>query len=233
MVNPKYYLIKDGICYFNDFLLEIDGFAHKNLLEVHLGEKTTHIHEEAFEGNYLRSITFYKKVKFIESRAFANNKIEKMVFNRIEVPQIACDAFIHNPLKLIIVPYESLEDYKEVFKQCGIDESVKIMSNIELKFNELSANKKENEVLFVDALSIYGEYLWRIGKMEKADFVTRLKKDHNPNNFFSKTLDNGVEYDVHRTDRGNVTIYREENEEYLDLTMQDFVELFEEKSLLC
>ena len=233
MVNPKYYLIKDGVCYFNDFLLEVDGFAYKKLLEIRLGEKTTHIKERAFEHNYLRSVTFYKKVKFIESRAFANNKIEKLVFNRIEVPFIAKDAFVGNPLKLIIVPYESLQAYKDLLRSCEIDENVEIVSNIEVKFEELNATKKENEVMFVKALSIYGDYIWRIEKMEKADFVTRLNKDHNQNNFFSKKLDNGIEYDVHRTDHGNVTIYRQEGAEFIDLTMDDFVNLVEEKSLLC
>lgn len=233
MVNPKYYLIKDGVCYFNDFLLEIDGFANKNLLEIKLGEKITRIKENTFEHNYLRSVTFYKKVKFIESKAFANNKIERLVFSRLEVPQIAPDAFINNPIKCIIVPYESIDAYKQLFEKCELPENVEIISNIEMKFDKVNATKKEHEVIFIKALSIYGDYLWWVELMEKTDLTTRLKKDHNPDNFYKKRLSNNVEYSLHKTDHGNISIYRFENNDFIDLTMDDFLELFKEKSILC
>ena len=65
MVEKRLYLFKDGELFFNDFVLVIDGddFKNKSLHYVHLGEKTTTVGAETFEGNYLTQIHFHKKIK--------------------------------------------------------------------------------------------------------------------------------------------------------------------------
>ncbi len=223
MVEKKYYLNKDGDLYFNDFVLVIDGddFRRKNLYQIHLGEKATRIGADTFEGNYLTEVRFHKKIKWIESRAFANNKITKMTFSRLEVPEIAKDAFVGNPVSQIIVPYETFEDYKKVLSQVDFDQEVQIVSNIENKFRKLNEEKVEGTLILIKACPIYGVYTWRIEKEEIADLETKMAKDENKLDFGDIEL-NGITYQIYKDDRNMVMIYRKNDEEYQDVTYADF-----------
>lgn len=223
MVEKKYYLFKDGELFFNDFVLVIDGedFKRKSLHYVHLGDKATRIGADTFEGNYLTQIHFHKKIKWIESRAFANNKIQKIVFSRLEVPEIAKDAFVGNPVSLIIVPYETLEDYKRILSKVEFDQEVQIESNIEMKFLKLNEEKVEDTVIMVKAFPIYGTYTWRIEKEEITDLETQMKKDENQYDFGEIEL-NGIIYNIYKDGHNHVFIYRKINGKYVDLTFEDF-----------
>lgn len=229
MVDKKYYLFKDGECYFSDFLLTIDGsdFREKNLMRVHLGSKTTRIGESTFEGNYLTSVTFYKKIKHIESRAFANNKLQKVVFSRIEVPQIAFDAFVGNPIQLIIVPYESYDEYCELLSTLEFDREVEIKTNMDVKFEELEASKTEEDVLLIWAYSVYGTYTWRIECIEWADLDNTFRKDKDEGDFGEIEIQ-GVLYYLYKDSHSNIAIYRKKDGRYIDLTLQDFKNIYED-----
>lgn len=223
MVEKKYYLFRDGELFFNDFVLVIDGndFSFKNLHYVHLGEKATRIGEATFEGNYLTQIHFHKKIKWIESRAFAKNKIEKIVFSRLEVPSIAKDAFVGNPVSTIIVPYETIHDYEKVLKEVEFDTHPKIISNIEMKFNKLNETKSEGTVIMIKALPVYGVYTWRIEKEEITNLEVQMKKDENQYDFGKITL-NGKDYDIYKDGHQQIFIYRKVDHVYEDLSFEDF-----------
>lgn len=223
MVDKKYYLNKDGEVFFNDFILVVDGdaFRRKNLFRIHLGEKATRIGVETFEGNYLTEVHFHKKIKWIESRAFANNKIEKMTFSRLEVPEISKDAFVGNPVKMIVVPYETYEDYVRILNDVEFDQPVQIVSNIERKFEKLNETRIDGTVIMIKAMPIYGVYTWRIEKEEIADLETKMRKNENKSDFGEIEL-NGIVYDIYKDDRNVVFIYRMIENEYLDITFDDF-----------
>lgn len=235
MVDKKYYLNKDGDLYFNDFVLSIDGddFRRKNLYQIHLGEKTTRVCEEVFEGNYLTEVRFHKKIKWIESRAFANNRIEKMTFSRLEIPQIASDAFVGNPISLIIVPYETYDDYVELFSKVKFEQEVKIVSNIENKFDKLNKEKVEGSVIMIKALPIYGVYTWRVEKEEITDLETKMRKDENQYDFGDIEI-NGKVYEIYKDGHQNVFVYRLVDGEYVDITFDDFKVIYNDarKALL-
>ena len=168
MVEKRLYLVKDGEVWFSDQVLVIDGddFKGKMLHYAHLGDKTTRVCANCFENNYLTQIHFHKKMKFVESRAFANNKIEKIIFSRLEVPEIAKDAFVGNPVTTIIVPYETIDDYRKVLSTVEFDQDVVIMSNIRMKFNKLNESDKPESTILVMAKPVYGDYIWRIEQEE-------------------------------------------------------------------
>lgn len=222
MVEERLFLIKNGECWFNDFVLVIDGdsFRYKNLNYVHLGDKTTAVGASTFEGNHLTQIHFHKKIKKIGTRSFANNKIEKIIFSRLEAPMIEKDAFIGNPVSLIIVPYETLSDYKEALKDVEFENEVKIISNIEMKFNKLYESDKEDTLICIKAKPIYGQYYWRIEKEEIADLETQLKKKENQ--YVCECVElNGTHYQICKDIMQQVLVYRKE-EKYIDLKFEDF-----------
>lgn len=223
MVDKKYYLNKDGELFFNDFVLVIDGdaFRRKNLFQIHLGDKATRIGLETFEGNYLKEVHFHKKIKWIENRAFANNKIEKLTFSRLEVPEIAKDAFVGNPISMIIVPYETYDEYVKMLKQVDFDQPVQIVSNIERKFEKLNETRVAGTVIMIKAMPIYGVYTWRIEKEEITDLETRMRKNENKSDFGEIEL-NGIIYDIYKDDHNIVFIYRIVQDEYVDITFDDF-----------
>lgn len=228
MVEKRLYLFKDGELWFNDFVLVIDGgeFRQKNLHSVHLGDKTTTVGSSTFEGNYLKQIHFHKKIKRIQGRAFANNKIEKIIFSRIEVPEIAKDAFVGNPVELVVVPYEAYDEYKEALAHVEFDREVKIISNIEMKFDKLYAFDQEDMLILIKVKPIYGEYYWRIEKEEITDIETQLKK--KTNRFECEEVEMaGTHYHVWKDTNQQYIIYRKENGQYVDLTFDDFEVIYE------
>lgn len=229
MVEKRLYLFKDGELWFNDFVLVIEGsdFRQKNLHYVHLGDKTTTVGHSAFEGNYLTQIHFHKKIKWIESRAFANNKIEKIIFSRLEVPQIEKDAFVGNPISTIIVPYETIDAYKEMLSKLEFDREVNIVSNIEIKFNKLNAVDKESSIILIIAKPIYGDYTWRVEKEEITDFETLMSKDFNKLDFRTLQI-KGQEYHIFKDSNHNVILYKKEGNQYFDMTYQDFEIIYNE-----
>ncbi len=235
MVEKKYYLLRDGELWFNDSVLVIDGddFRRKSLHYVHLGEKATRVGEATFEGNYLTQIHFHKKIKWIGKRSFADNKIEKIIFSRLEVPEIEKDAFSGNPVSLIIVPYETLEDYKKVLGKVEFDQPVEIKSNIEIKFKRLNEEYVEGTVIMIKAFPIYGSYIWRIEKEEITDLETKMKKDENQYDFGEIIL-NDVSYNIYKDGHGNVFVYRKKNDQYIDVTFGDFETIYNDarKALL-
>lgn len=227
MVEERLFLIKNGECWFNDFVLVIDGdsFRYKNLNYVHLGDKSTTVGASTFEGNHLKQIHFHKKIKKIGTRSFANNKIEKIIFSRLEVPVIEKDAFIGNPVSLIIVPYETMDDYIKVLKNVEFEKEVKIISNIEMKFDKLHATDKEDTLVYILAKPIYGQYYWRIEKDEIADIETQLKKKENQ--YICEQVElNGVKYQICKDIMQQLLIYRKENDQYIDLKYDDFKVIF-------
>ena len=223
MVEERLFLIKNGECWFNDFVLVIDGdsFRYKNLNYVHLGDKTTAVGASTFEGNHLTQIHFHKKIKKIGTRSFANNKIEKIIFSRLEVPMIEKDAFIGNPVSLIIVPYETMDDYKEVLSHVEFENEVKIISNIEMKFKRLYETDVLDTLIHIKAKPIYGEYYWRIEKEEIADIETQLVK--KTNHYVCEQIElDGVQYQICKDIMQQLLIYRKEKDQYVDLTFHDF-----------
>lgn len=227
MVEERLYLIKNGECWFNDFVLVVDGdsFRYKKLKYVHLGDKTTTIGASTFEWNDLTQIHFHKKIKKIGTRSFANNKIEKIIFSRLEVPVIEKDAFVGNPVSLIIVPYETMDDYIEVLSHVEFENEVKIVSNIEMKFNKLYESDVQDTLIHIKAKPIYGEYYWRIEKEEIADIETQLTK--KTNRYVCEQVElNGVQYQICRDIMQQLLIYRKENDQYIDLTFKDFEVIF-------
>lgn len=231
MVEKRNYLMRDGVVYFNDAVLTIDGydFQRRNLMKAVLGQRVTFIGEQAFEGNYLRSITFYKKIKHIRSRAFANNQLEKIVFNRIEVPQIAKDAFENNPLKLILVPYESKDEYRKLLDNISLPDDVQIETNIEMFFKQAQEAIYEGSLVYICLKRVYGDFSWRIEVKDEVDFDSRMRRDQNEQNFSIHTASNGIEYHLHKDSRGNIQIYRKNEQGYVDMTFEDFKIIFEEK----
>ena len=226
MVEKRLYLIKDGELWFSDQVLVIDGddFKRKSLHYAHLGDKTTKIAESTFEGNYLKQVHFHKKMKFIESRAFANNRIEKLVFSRLEVPQIAKDAFVGNPINTIIVPYETIDDYRKVLSEVEFDQEVTIMSNIRTKFNKLYEVDKPETLILVIAKPVYGDYIWRIEQEEIVDFETKMSKDENQFDFKDILIDD-IQYHIFKDNRHNVIFYRKDKD-YKDMTFEDFERVY-------
>lgn len=227
MVEKRLYLIKDGECWFSDQVLVIDGddFKRKNLHSLHLGDKTTKICEAAFVNNYLKQVHFHKKMKFIESRAFANNKIEKLIFSRLEVPVIAKDAFANNPIHTIIVPYETYHEYCKVLSEVNFDQEVVIISNILMKFIKLNEKDTEDTIILAVAKPVYGDYIWRVEKEEIVDFETKMDKDDNQLDFGDIIVD-GIEYKIFKDNRHNVIFYHYENGHYFDITFEDFERIF-------
>lgn len=227
MVEKRLYLCRDGELWFSDQVLVIDGedFKHKNLHYAHLGDRTTRVAASTFEGNYLTQIHFHKKMKFIESRAFANNKIEKIVFSRLEVPEIASDAFVGNPVSLIIVPYETYEDYCNVLSKVEFDQEVKIVSNISMKFEKLNEEEKEDSVILILAKPIYGDYIWRIEKEEIVDFETKMEKDESQLDFGQINIE-GISYSIYKDNYHQVILYRKEKDRYIDMTYEDFERIY-------
>ena len=223
MVEERLYLIKNGECWFNDFVLVVDGdsFRYKKLNYVHLGDKTTTIGASTFEWNDLTQIHFHKKIKKIGTRAFANNKIEKIIFSRLEAPVIEKDAFIGNPVSLIVVPYETMDEYIEVLKEVEFDHKVKIISNIEMKFKKLYETDIDDTLIYIIAKPIYGQYYWRIEKEEIADIETQLHK--KANQYICEQVElNGIQYQICRDVMKQLLIYRKENDQYIDLKFEDF-----------
>ena len=227
-VEKKYYLIKDGIVYFNDYIVEVNGedFKGKSLMEIHLGEKTTRIGAETFANNYFRSITFHKKIKFIEDLAFSNNRLETLVFERKEAPVIAPNAFNKNPIKHIIVPYAGLKEYNTILAQVDLPETVIVMSDVEKKFDDLKAEQKPDEVIFLETRTIYGELYWKVNKSSEFDLKERLAKDCNENNFTNVTLKGNESCCMHTDDRFDLILYKNEGQ---SMTFSDFVELYYDK----
>lgn len=227
MVEERLYLIKNGECWFNDFVLVVDGdsFRYKNLNYIHLGDKTTTVGASTFEGNHLSQIHFHKKIKKIGTRAFAKNKIEKIIFSRLEAPVIEKDAFAGNPVSLIIVPYETKDDYIEVLKHVEFENEVKIISNIEMKFNKLYEKNVQDTLIFIEARPIYGQYYWRIEKEEIVDIDAKLKK--KTNRYVCEQVElNGVHYQICKDIMQQLLIYRKENDQYVDLQFEDFEVIF-------
>ena len=229
MVEKRLYLIRDGELWFSDQVLVIDGddFKRKSLHYAHLGDKTTKICTSAFEGNYLKQVHFHKKMKFIESRAFANNKIEKLVFSRLEVPEIAKDAFVGNPINTIIVPYETYPEYCKMLESVEFDQKVTIISNILMKFIKLNEEDKDETLIMVVAKPVYGDYIWRIEKEEIVDFETKMNKDDSQLDFGHIFVD-GIEYKIFKDNRHNVIFYHHENGHYFDMTFDDFERVYRE-----
>lgn len=227
-IDKKYYLIRDGIVYFNDYVTEVisSDFHGKSLMEVKLGERATLIGEETFEGNYLRSITFHKKMKRIDARAFARNKIEKIVFERSDVPVIARDAFENNPVKMIVVPYQSLDKYHQLLDTIDLPEDYELISDIEKKFNDLKLSLREDEVIYIEATTLYGELYWKILKDEKVDLASKLKKDHNPENFSELSVSDGTGVNMYTDDHFNVLLYKCHDGKFEDMTFSEFEELY-------
>ena len=229
MVEKRLYLIRDGELWFSDQVLVIDGddFKRKNLHYVHLGEKTTKVSSSCFEGNYLKQVHFHKKMKFIENRAFADNKIEKLIFSRLEVPQIAKDAFVGNPINTIIVPYETIDDYRKLLSEVDFDQEVTIMSNIRMKFNKLCETDKPESLILIMAKPVYGDYIWRIEQEEIVDFETKMSKDDSQFDF-GHIVVNGIEYKIFKDNHHNVIFYHHENGHYFDMTFDDFEKIYNE-----
>lgn len=233
MVEKKHYILKDKKVYFNDTVLIIDGtdFQRKDILFASLGEKITTFGENVFEGNQLHYISFHKKVKYIHSKAFANNQIEKIVFERVEIPEISKDAFENNPVKLIIIPYESKEAYCTLLSQIDLPEDVIIKTNIEVAFERAEELKHEGSLLYICVRRVYGDTNWRIEVKDEIDFDSRMRRDQNEQNFSVLKALNDIEYHTHRDSQGNIQIYRRDDA-YINLTFDDFRILFEEKSRL-
>lgn len=232
-MESKYYLVKDKVAYFNDSLLVIDGsdFRNRALKAVKLGKKVTLFSESVFENNQIEEVTFFYKVKHIQSRAFANNQIKKLVFTREDIPEIAEDAFVGNPLSCVVVPFVSLAGYQQLFSSLKLEGPVTIKSNIEEKFEELEKTDNEDELIVVSVHHVYGNYSWDIEKLEIVDFETHMKRDQNENNFMSETLDNGLTYHSYLDSHGNIIVYRKEAN-WIDCTMEDFLAIFKEKNLV-
>lgn len=230
-VDKKYYLLKDGTAYFSDFLLDISGsdFMNKSLMKIELGEKTTRIGEEAFVGNYLRKVVFHKKMKHIESRAFANNKIEKLVFERTEIPRIAKDAFVNNPIKRIVVPYAGYECYCNLLATLDLPEGYEVVSDIANAFAELNASLKDDEIIYIEVKSIYGELYWKIKKEAAFILDTRLKQDTIEDNFSEIVTKNGNTIFMHTNEHFDMIIYEKEQDEYKSVTFEDFDGIYYEK----
>ena len=228
MVEKRLYLVKNGEVWFSDQVLVIDGddFKGKNLHYAHLGDKTTKVGANTFENNDLTQIHFHKKMKFIESKSFANNKIEKIVFSRLEVPQIAKDAFVGNPVETIIVPYETIDDYRKVLSEVEFDQEVNIISNIRMKFNKLEEIDKEESIVLVIAKPVYGDYIWRIELQEIVDFETLMHKNENQFNFGELEVES-IQYKIFKDRRNHVIFYRKD-EEYQDMTFEDFERIFKD-----
>ena len=223
MVEERLFLVKNGECWFNDFVLVVDGdsFRYKNLNYVHLGDKTTTVGASTFEGNHLTQIHFHKKIKKIGTRAFAKNKIEKIIFSRLEVPVIEKDAFIGNPVST----YETMDDYIEVLKDVEFENEVKIISNIEMKFNKLYETDVQDTLIFIQAKPIYGQYYWRIEKEEITDIETQLRR--KTNHYVCEQVElNGIHYQICRDIMQQLLIYRKENDQYIDLNYDDFKVIF-------
>ncbi|MGN1345133.1 MAG: leucine-rich repeat protein [Traorella sp.] len=232
MVEKRLYLCRDGEVWFSDQVLVIDGedFRRKNLHYAHLGERCTCVGSSAFEGNYLTQVHFHKKMKFIERRAFADNKIEKLVFSRLEVPSIATDAFVGNPISLIIVPYETYDDYCKVLSEVDFDHEIKIVSNIAMKFEKLNENDKEDSVILILAKPIYGDYIWRIEQEEIVDFETKMANDDSQLDFGQIEID-GIFYHIYKDNYHQVILYRKENQHYIDMTYEDFERIYKDVTI--
>lgn len=79
----KYYCVK------NDALYSKDGrtlllFPTNKICNYKLEESTEFIHENAFEGSLLKSISLNRNLKNIGKHAFKNSRIEKLYFNQSE-----------------------------------------------------------------------------------------------------------------------------------------------------
>lgn len=227
-VEKKYYLIKEGTAYFNDYIVEVDGteFQGKHLKVVELGEKTTRICSEAFANNDLKSIVFHKKIKFIEERAFYNNQIETLIFERREIPIIEYDAFSKNPIKTIIVPYATINEYKVLFKTLDLPKDVQIISNLESRFNTVMREKKEDEVIYLETSTIYGVMYWKVVKGTILDLQQRLAKDGNEDNFSLITISEGKTCWMHTDARFDLILYQLDG---TSMTFDDFEKLYYDK----
>lgn len=230
-IDKKYYLIKDGTLYFSDFLLDIQGtdFMNKSLMGVELGEKTTRIGAEAFAGNYLRKIVFHKKMKVIESRAFAGNKIEEIVFERAELPRIEKDAFINNPIKRIVVPYAGYKCYCGMLLNLDLPDGYEVISDIANAFVKLNASLKDDEIIYIEVRSIYGELYWQIKKESSFIFDSRLKNDQNEMNFAEIITKNGNTIYMYTDEHFDMIIYEKDEQGYKSVTFEDFDGIYYEK----
>lgn len=227
-VDKKYYLIKDGTIYFNDYIVEINGtdFQGKNLKVLELGEKITRIGYEAFANNCLKSVVFHKKMKFIEGRAFFNNHIEKLIFERREIPVIERDVFSMNPIKTIIVPYATINEYKELFAKLDLPKDVQIISNVESRFNAVMLEKKEDEVIYLETSTIYGVMYWKVVKDTILDLQQRLSKDSDENNFSLITISDEKTCWMHTDARFDLILYQLDGS---SMTFDDFEKLYYDK----
>ena len=230
-VEKKYYLIQNGILYFNDDITDItsNDFRAKSLMGVKLGEKATHIGEGTFADNYLTQITFHKKMKVIDAFAFANNRIEKIVFERFEIPKIDPQAFISNPVKLIVVPYGNYDQYVKMLQSLKLPEELTVISDVEKKFNDLNADLGEEDVIYLKVINKHGHLYWKINKCEDFVLSSELKKDLNEENYSHIRIDEEHECIMYTDSHFNVLLFKYEDGKYSNMTYDDFVKIYYDK----
>lgn len=125
----KYYCVK------NDALYSKDGrtlllFPTNKICNYKLEESTEFIHENAFEGSLLKSISLNRNLKNIGKHAFKNSRIEKLYFNQSECE---LDEFVFegcSRLHDIMIPAYWKTIKKGTFSKCTNLKDVKLSDNL-------------------------------------------------------------------------------------------------------
>lgn len=137
----KYYCVK------NDALYSKDGrtlllFPTNKICNYKLEESTEFIHENAFEGSLLKSISLNRNLKNIGKHAFKNSRIEKLYFNQSECE---LDEFVFegcSRLHDIMIPAYWKTIKKGTFSKCY---NIEIISEYFKKKDYIGLQRKISE----------------------------------------------------------------------------------------